>query len=61
MRKRTDKEHIEELKEMIQDKKPNDPVEKVLTVFCERHAVSMDTCKKYYDQIVTQSKNKKEE
>jgi hypothetical protein len=53
-----DKHHIEELKEMIQEKKPQEPVEKVLTNFCSRHAVSMDTCKKYYEQIVAKDKPK---
>jgi hypothetical protein len=53
-----DKHHIEELKEMIQEKKPHEPVEKVLTNFCSRHAVSMDTCKEYYEQIVAKDKPK---
>ena len=47
-----DKEHIQELKEMVQEKKPEEPVEKVLVKFCERHAVSLETCKKYYDRLV---------
>ena len=53
-----DKHHIEELKEMIREKKPQEPVEKVLTNFCSRHAVSMDTCKEYYEQIVAKDKPK---
>jgi len=52
------KHHIEELKEMIHEKKPQEPVEKVLANFCSRHAVSMDTCKKYYEQIVATDKPK---
>ena len=58
MTKKKDKEHIEELKEMIQEKKPKEPVEKVLTKFCERHGVSMDTCKKYYEQLVAKGEVK---
>jgi len=37
---------------MIQEKAPSEPVEKVLVNFCSRHAVSMETCKKYYDRMV---------
>jgi hypothetical protein len=47
-----DKQHIKELKEMIQEKKPKEPVEKVLVKFCERHAVSLDTCRIYYNRLV---------
>ena len=52
MSKKMDKEHIQELKEMVQEKKPGEPVEEVLAKFCERHAVSLETCKKYYDRLV---------
>ena len=37
---------------MLKEKKPGEPVEKVLTVFCERHGISMDACRVYYDQLV---------
>lgn len=47
-----DKKHVEELKEMIREKKPEEPVEKVLVRFCERHAVSLDTCRIHYDRLV---------
>jgi len=53
------KEKIQELKEMIQEKKPTEPVEKVLVTFCSRHAVSMETCKKYYDRLVDKGEIKK--
>jgi hypothetical protein len=49
---RKDKHHIEELKEMILEKNPKEPVEKVLVTFCERHGVSMDTCRIYYNRLV---------
>jgi hypothetical protein len=52
MGEETDKQHIAELKEMIQEKKPKEPVAKVLTKFCARHGVSMDTCRVYYNRLV---------
>jgi hypothetical protein len=52
MRERMDKEHIEELKEMIKEKENTEPLEKVLVKFCERHGVSIDTCRIYYSRLV---------
>ena len=52
MGEKMDKHHIIELKEMIQEKKPNEPVEKVLVKFCERHGVSLNTCRIYYTRLV---------
>jgi predicted transcriptional regulator len=52
MGEKMDKQHIAELKEMIQEKKRNEPVEKVLVKFCARHAVSLDTCRIYYNRLV---------
>ena len=46
------KEKIEELKQMLKEKKPDDPVEKVLVDFCEHHAVSLGTCRQYYERLV---------
>ena len=46
------KEKIEELKQMLKEKKPDDPVEKVLVDFCERNAVSLGTCRQYYERLV---------
>jgi hypothetical protein len=46
------KEKIQELKQMLKDKKPDEPVEKVLVNFCERHAVTLGTCRKYYERLV---------
>jgi hypothetical protein len=42
--------YLKELKEMVQESKM--PKEKVFAVFCHRHGVSMDQCKKYYDELV---------
>ena len=46
------KDHMTELKEMVEKKKPNEPVEKVLAVFCQRHGLSMETCRDYYSKLV---------
>jgi len=50
---RGEKEHLEELKEMVQDRE-TEPTEKVLAVFCQRHGVSMKQCKAYYDQLIAE-------
>ena len=52
MSDKIDKHMIQELKEMIKKKKPDEPVEKILTIFCERTGISMDTCRVYYKQLV---------
>ena len=54
------KEKIQELKEMIHEKNPDEPVEKVLVDFCSRHGVSMEACRKYYDRMVEKGEVKKE-
>ena len=52
MNEKKDEEHIKELKEMIKEKKSEEPVEKVLVKFCERHGVSLDTCRIHYRRLV---------
>jgi predicted solute-binding protein len=52
MSDKIDKHLIQELKERVREKKPDEPVEKILTVFCERTGVSMDTCRVYYKRLV---------
>jgi len=60
MSDKIDKKHkIQELKEMVKERKPDEPVEKVLGVFCERHGISMDVCRVYYDQLVKKGEIKK--
>lgn len=54
------KEKVQELKEMIADKPAGEPVEKVLVKFCERHAVSLGTCRKYYERLIEKGEVKKE-
>jgi hypothetical protein len=43
---------IEELKETIKQRSPDEPVEKVLAVFCERTGISIGTCRVYYKRLV---------
>ena len=52
MSDKTDKHNTQELKKMVQEKKPNEPVEKILVNFCERYGVSLDTCRIYYNRLV---------
>jgi len=55
-----DKKHkIQELKEMVQERKHGESVETVLGVFCERNGLSMDSCRVYYDQLVKKGEIKK--
>ena len=54
------KRHIAELKEMIQEKKPKEPVEKVLIKFCARHSVSLDACRIYYNRLIEKGEIKEE-
>jgi predicted solute-binding protein len=54
------KHYAEELKEMINQKAPNEPVDEVLVTFCGRHGISMEECKKYYDRLVADGTIKEE-
>jgi len=58
MIEKMDKQHIQELKKMIQEKEPQESVEKVLITFCARHAVSLDTCRKHYEKMVAKGEVK---
>jgi hypothetical protein len=52
MSEKLDKHKIQELREMVKEKSPNQPVEKVLAIFCERHSLTMNTCRYYYNALV---------
>jgi len=52
MSEEMDKQHIGELKRMIEEKKATEPVEKVLVKFCARHGVSLDSCRVHYNRLV---------
>jgi hypothetical protein len=52
MSSRTDEPHMRQyLKDMLASKSPDQPVEEVLTVFCERYGVSMRECKAIYGRL----------
>ena len=52
MSEKLDKHKIQELREMVKEKRPDQPVEKILAVFCERHSLSMGVCRYYYNTLV---------
>jgi len=52
MSDKIDMHKVKELEEMLQNKKLNEPTEKVLTVFCERHSISLNTCRIFYNQLI---------
>jgi len=52
MSDKLDKHNIDLLKEMVNERKPGEPVEEVLAVFCQRQGVSMGTCRVYYKKLV---------
>lgn len=55
----TDKPHLDEhLKLMMSEKSKNEPVEKLLTIFCHRHSISMAECREMYDKLVKQGQIK---
>jgi len=47
-----DKHNMDLLKEMVTERKPDEPVEEVLSTFCQRQGVSMGTCRVYYKKLV---------
>jgi hypothetical protein len=51
---------VKELKEMLQNRKPNEPVDKILAVFCERHSISLATCRVFYKQMVEKGEVKEQ-
>jgi len=52
MSDKKDKHDMDLLKEMVNERKPHEPVEEVLSTFCERQGVSMGTCRIYYKKLV---------
>ena len=54
-----EKEHLNELKEMVKTRKPDEAVGEVLAVFCHRHGLSIDECEKYYEQLVAKGEIRK--
>ena len=60
MSEELDKQHVGKLKRMLQEKKPEEPVEKVLAKFCARHGVSLDTCRVHYNRLVEKGEIREE-
>jgi len=60
MSEELDKQHVGKLKRMLQEKKPEEQVEKVLVKFCARHGVSLDTCRVHYNRLVEKGEIKQE-
>jgi hypothetical protein len=54
MSEKLDKHKIQELREMVKEKDPKQPIEELLAVFCSRHGLSSGTCKYYYNILVEQ-------
>ena len=52
MSDKIDMHKVKELREMLQKRKPGEPADKVLAIFCERHSISMGTCRVLYKQMV---------
>ncbi len=53
MNEKFDKIHkAQELKDMIRDRKPSESVEEVLITYCNRHGISLEDCRSYYDKLV---------
>jgi hypothetical protein len=48
----------EYLKQMIKDKPVREPLEKTLTIFCERYSISINECKEIYNKLVKQGEIK---
>jgi predicted solute-binding protein len=52
-KKLVDEEHsLEALKDLIKHRKKGQPVEEVLTIFCQRYGLTMAACREYYDELV---------
>jgi len=53
-----DKHDLDLLKEMVRGRKRGEPVEEVLSTFCQRQGLSMDTCRVYYKKLVDEGEIK---
>jgi predicted solute-binding protein len=47
-----DKHNLDLLREMVKERKRGESPEEVLSIFCEREGISMDTCRAYYRKLV---------
>ena len=58
MSDKRDKHNMDLLKEMVSERKHGEPVEEVLSTFCERQGISMGACREYYKKLVEQGEIK---
>jgi hypothetical protein len=47
--------YLDELKQMLKER-GSEPEDKVLTVFCQRHGISLEECRKYRKELATAKK-----
>ena len=59
MSSKIDEHMIQELKEKLKEKKPDEPIEKTLAVFCERTGASMNDCRICYEELIKRGEIKK--
>ena len=52
MSDKLDKHKIQELRRNDKVKDPKQPIERTLTIFCERHGLTSGTCRYYYNLLV---------
>lgn len=52
MSDKQDKHNLDLLREMVKERKPDESPEEVLSMFCQRQGLSMDTCRDYYKKLV---------
>jgi len=52
MSDKPDKHKIEELRQIVKEKDPQQPIEELLAIFCSRHGLSTGSCRYYYNILV---------
>jgi hypothetical protein len=52
MSQKVDKDMLDELKQNLKDKKPDQPADKIIAVFCQKTGLTMDECRVYYKKLV---------
>ena len=59
MTDKTEKEDVSQHLERMIKEKADQPIEKTLAIFCERHGISMDKCREYYKELLEKNKTLK--
>lgn len=58
-KKLVDEQHAKEaLKELINNRDPDTPAEKLLPIFCQRYGLTMEACRTIYNELVAKSEIK---